>query len=204
MILGSWKGKRERGGHTLFLNYSVKEDGWFFLYLAFNFIFPFYGGDDKIWGQTKTTLTCQLISHHDFRMGCDPPFLKWGSHPKMKLQGEERLLPAIGISHYDFGMGCDPPSSPLNGINDPFKRGVVTPQNEITGWRKTTLTSYLNVPLRIRNGVWPPPSPLNGIHDPFKGGGSHPKMKIEGEERLLETTIWISLYNFGMRCDPPL
>ncbi len=77
-------------------------------------------------------------------MGCDPLPLRLmgsmthlrggGSHPKMKLQGEERLLwPAIWISHYDFGIGCDPPPSPLNGINEPFKRGGSHPKMKLHG-----------------------------------------------------------------------
>ncbi len=43
-----------------------------------------------------------FISHHDFRMGCDPPLL---------LQQGGSKNTRWFISHYDFRMGCDPPSS---------------------------------------------------------------------------------------------
>ncbi len=44
------------------------------------------------------------------------------------LEVEER-----GGSQYHFGMGCDPPPSPLNGINDPFKRGGSHPKMKLEG-----------------------------------------------------------------------
>ena len=66
-----------------------------------------------------------------------------------------------------------------------LKRGV-TPQNEITEWRKTTSTSYLNLPLWFQNLVWHP--------SPFWKGGSHPKMKLQSEERLL----WPAVLNLPL------
>ncbi len=52
-----------------------------------------------------------------------------GSHPKLKLEGEPRLLgKAMSISLYDFRMGCDPTSLFIMQIKG---RGV-TPHFAIT------------------------------------------------------------------------
>ena len=99
-------------------------------------------------------------------------------------------------SSYDFGIGCDPLPFRLMGSMI-LLRGGVTPQNEITGWRKTTLTSCLNLPLRFRNGVWvtvsmygcdPLPLRLMGSMTLIGEGGVTP----QNENRGWRKTTWNS------------
>ena len=71
-----------------------------------------------------TTLTCQLISHHDFRI------FEMGVRPKMKLQGKKDYFDQISESPTTI-LG-DPLPLRFMGSMTLFREGV-TPQNEITG-----------------------------------------------------------------------
>ena len=57
-----------------------------------------------------------LISHNDFRTGCDPPLPLFiiqkggGVTPQNEIRWRNQITwTEVSISNHDFGMGCDPP-----------------------------------------------------------------------------------------------